>query len=249
MATTRERLNAAIQRLQEARDDFDAATRDLDWQHVNDGASWSILDHVRHTAHPGAYPLWIRSLASSPDWSPPDQSGPGGYWRWTRNNALQVIDDVITFAGQMSDATAERRTKMGSRELDIVDMLEGMAGHYQHHADDIRRMNSGQAAKPHDAKPGIVIADVEIFDEATYAEYNKAAPASVRAYGGEVVAMSDAPDTVELNVDDGGRRRSVVIRFPSLETARQWYASPEYQQAKAIRDRAARSTITIVEGR
>jgi uncharacterized protein (DUF1330 family) len=242
----RARLDAALERISQARAAFDKATRDLDWQHVNDNANWSILDHVRHVAHPGAYPAWIKGLATDDQWAPPDQSGPGGYWRWTRNNALKVLDDVAAFVVTLSDYSLTRKAKMGSRELDVIDMLNGLADHYQHHAKDIEQMAAGGQAQPHDAKPAYVIAELDIFDPEAYKAYNDAAGPTVRAHGGSVVAMTDTPEQKEGEVR---LNRVVVIRFPSMEDARRWYHSPEYTAAVPLRQRAARGTVSLIEGR
>jgi hypothetical protein len=149
----RERLAAAIAGLEAARDDFDAATRSLDYRTVDEGANWSVLDHVRHASHPGAYPKWIRGLAIDRSFKLPSFGGPEGYWAWTRQNALDLIDEQIAFARGLSDWQLTRKAKMGQRDVDVIDLLQGMAGHYRHHAETIRRM-TGQppgAPAPHPA--------------------------------------------------------------------------------------------------
>jgi hypothetical protein len=143
----RERLAAAIAALTRAREEFDAATRDLDWRHVDDGANWSILDHVRHVSHPGAYPRWIRGLATDRSFTLPSFTDRESYWAWTRQNALDVIDEQIAFARSLSDWQLARKGMLGRREVDVIDLLEGMAAHYLHHAETIRRL-SGQAVTP-----------------------------------------------------------------------------------------------------
>jgi uncharacterized protein (DUF1330 family) len=45
-----------------------------------------------------------------------------------------------------------------------------------------------------------------------------------------------------------GRARNVVIEFPSLQAARDCYNSPEYQAAKAIRQKHADAEMVLVEG-
>ena len=42
--------------------------------------------------------------------------------------------------------------------------------------------------------------------------------------------------------------RVVVLEFPSLEQARKFYDSPEYGPLKALRLRAAKSKLLLVEG-
>jgi uncharacterized protein (DUF1330 family) len=40
----------------------------------------------------------------------------------------------------------------------------------------------------------------------------------------------------------------VMLEFPSLERARQWWSSPEYSDAKAIRMSAAQTRMIATEG-
>jgi uncharacterized protein (DUF1330 family) len=42
--------------------------------------------------------------------------------------------------------------------------------------------------------------------------------------------------------------RVVVIEFPSADDARNWYDSPDYAAAKAIRQRASTGKLLLVEG-
>jgi uncharacterized protein (DUF1330 family) len=40
----------------------------------------------------------------------------------------------------------------------------------------------------------------------------------------------------------------VLVEFPDVETAKRWYASPEYADARALRDRALRRDLLSVQG-
>jgi uncharacterized protein (DUF1330 family) len=40
----------------------------------------------------------------------------------------------------------------------------------------------------------------------------------------------------------------VILEFPDLETARRWYDSPEYREARRLRDGAARLRMVAVQG-
>ena len=42
--------------------------------------------------------------------------------------------------------------------------------------------------------------------------------------------------------------RLVVVEFESLEAAKRWYSSPEYQEAKKLREGAASLRMVAVEG-
>ena len=90
-----------------------------------------------------------------------------------------------------------------------------------------------------------VIVEIEVRDPEIYENYKSLVPASVEAYGGRFIARGGATESLE-----GGwaPERIVVLEFPSLERARQWWASPEYSDAKAIRMRAAQSRMIATEG-
>lgn len=42
--------------------------------------------------------------------------------------------------------------------------------------------------------------------------------------------------------------RIVVLKFPSMKQAKQWWESEQYSKAKAIRQRAAKTNMIFVEG-
>jgi uncharacterized protein (DUF1330 family) len=92
---------------------------------------------------------------------------------------------------------------------------------------------------------GYVVAEVEVTDSATYEEYRKQVPATVAQYGGKFLVRGGA---VEVKEGDWQPKRLVVLEFASLEQARTWYHSPEYAPALALRLKAARSKVLLVEG-
>ncbi len=93
--------------------------------------------------------------------------------------------------------------------------------------------------------PGYVVAEVEVTDPATYEEYRKRVPAIVAQYGGRYLVRGGA---VEMKEGAWEPKRLVVLEFPSLEQARKWYHSPEYAPVLALRLKAARSKVLLVEG-
>lgn len=92
---------------------------------------------------------------------------------------------------------------------------------------------------------GYVVAEVEVTDSATYEEYRKLVPGTIARYGGKYLVRGG-----EVESKEGGwhPKRLVVLEFPSLDDARKWYASPEYAPALALRLKAARSKVLLVEG-
>ena len=90
-----------------------------------------------------------------------------------------------------------------------------------------------------------VIAEVDVTDPAGYDAYRALVPATVAAYGGKFVVRGGACETLE-----GSWRpeRVVVLEFPSVARAQEWWSSPEYREAKALRQRTARTEMIVVEG-
>ena len=93
---------------------------------------------------------------------------------------------------------------------------------------------------------GYVIADVEINDPAAYQEYSNQVPATVAMYGGRFVIRGGAYETREGH---WAPKRIVMLEFPSIEAARTWYDSPEYQAILPIRQAHSHCNfLTLVEG-
>jgi len=89
-----------------------------------------------------------------------------------------------------------------------------------------------------------VVVEVEVLDAAAFERYKELAPPSIAAHGGRYLARGGRTDTLEGDPP----KRLVILEFPSLERARQWWASPEYAPAKALREKAARIRMVAVEG-
>lgn len=72
----------------------------------------------------------------------------------------------------------------------------------------------------------------------------KAMPAVVQA-GGKVIVAHDGPEVLE-----GGWHgtRTVIIEFESVDAARDWYRSADYQAAIPLRHAAADTNVVIVAG-
>jgi uncharacterized protein (DUF1330 family) len=93
--------------------------------------------------------------------------------------------------------------------------------------------------------PAYVIADVTVTDQAAMEEYRKQVPATLTKYGGRFLVRGGAHQVVE---GDWKPARLVVLEFPSLADAQRWYDSEEYRAPKALRMRAGRTSVVIVDG-
>src|SRR5688500_36576 len=93
--------------------------------------------------------------------------------------------------------------------------------------------------------PAYVIVEVSINDPVEYEAYKKLTPASIAAYDGKFIVRGEVSQSLEGNWQP---ERIVVLQFPSVERAKEWWDSPEYSQAKEIRHRSAETKMIVVEG-
>ncbi len=90
-----------------------------------------------------------------------------------------------------------------------------------------------------------VIVDITVTDPQGYEEYKRLAPAAVALYGGKYLARGGNCETLE---GDWQPQRLVILEFENMEKAKAWLNSTEYQPARALRHRYARSKMVVVEG-
>ena len=90
-----------------------------------------------------------------------------------------------------------------------------------------------------------IIVEVTIHNQEQYEEYKKLTPASVAAYGGRFIVRGAKTECLE---GDWNPERIVVLEFPTLERAKEWYNSKEYTAAKKIRHQNATSRMLLVQG-
>jgi uncharacterized protein (DUF1330 family) len=93
--------------------------------------------------------------------------------------------------------------------------------------------------------PAYVIATVEVKDPVRYEDYKTLVPPSIAAFGGRFVARGGKTDVLE---GDWNPNRLVIVEFPNAERARQWYDSPEYAAAKALRQATSTGSLVLIEG-
>lgn len=93
--------------------------------------------------------------------------------------------------------------------------------------------------------PAYIIARADITDLEQYQHYLKAAPPVIEQYNGKLIARSESPLTLEGPVET---RRTVILQFPSFEKAKEFYHSPEYQNAKKLREGTADGDLVVIEG-
>ena len=90
-----------------------------------------------------------------------------------------------------------------------------------------------------------MIARVNVTDMRQYKEYTKVTPGVIAKFGGKFLARGGETMTLEGPEET---QRVVLIEFPSLEKAKEFYDSPEYGEAKSLRQGAATASFIAVNG-
>lgn len=93
--------------------------------------------------------------------------------------------------------------------------------------------------------PAYVVVEIVVNDAQTYERYKQLAPPAIAAYGGRYLARGGATEVLE---GKWSPPRFVILEFPSVERARAWWSSPEYAEAKALRQAIAETRMLLVEG-
>ncbi|PYE30544.1 uncharacterized protein (DUF1330 family) [Rhizobium sp. PP-F2F-G38] len=95
-------------------------------------------------------------------------------------------------------------------------------------------------------KPAYYISEFEVTDPEGIKPYSAQVEATFTPFGGRFIVRGGG-DIVSLE-GSSFEGRMVVIAFDSMEKAKAWYNSPQYEKLRPIRQRSATSRVYIVEG-
>ena len=90
-----------------------------------------------------------------------------------------------------------------------------------------------------------VIIEIDIIDSVGYDEYKKLAGATVEKYGGKYIVRGGRAETLE---GDWNPKRIVVLKFESMQRAKDWLNCDEYREPRKMRHRTAKTNMIVVEG-
>jgi uncharacterized protein (DUF1330 family) len=90
-----------------------------------------------------------------------------------------------------------------------------------------------------------VVVDMDVTDPDRYAAYGELAAPAVEAAGGRYLARGGNTKVLE---GDRVPHRMVIIEFADMDAARDWYDSPAYREARALREGAGVGSFIAVEG-
>lgn len=92
---------------------------------------------------------------------------------------------------------------------------------------------------------GYVIAIIDVTNPEDYQEYARQVPATIAKYGGRYLVRGGK---TEVREGEWPGQRTVIVEFPSLARALEWYDSPEYRALRLIRQANSRGRMSIFEG-
>jgi Uncharacterized conserved protein len=93
--------------------------------------------------------------------------------------------------------------------------------------------------------PAFVVADITIHDPVTYERYKQLAPPSIAKYGGRYAVRGG---TVQAFEGDWNPERLVILEFPTADAGHKWWNSPEYTEARKIRQSCSSGRLVLVDG-
>ena len=91
---------------------------------------------------------------------------------------------------------------------------------------------------------GYLVANIRVNDKEKFAAFSGMADPLIKAHGGKVLARGPGAERHEGSVEG----IVMMIEFESIDTARRFYLSDEYQAAKAVRDACSETDLMIIEG-
>lgn len=93
--------------------------------------------------------------------------------------------------------------------------------------------------------PAYLIAHLDVTDPTLFESYRSVVPAVIARFGGRYLARGGEVEVLE---GEWPVPRLVILAFDSLDQARRFYRSPEYQEILPLRLAAAKGTVVLVEG-
>ena len=90
-----------------------------------------------------------------------------------------------------------------------------------------------------------VIVDITVTDPVRYEQYKKLSGAAVTTCAGRFLVRGGKVDVLEGTWHPS---RFVILEFPTVEGAKEWWTSETYRPAKEIRQATATTNMIVVEG-
>ncbi|HTM40036.1 MAG TPA: DUF1330 domain-containing protein [Terriglobales bacterium] len=93
--------------------------------------------------------------------------------------------------------------------------------------------------------PAYMIVNLEVKDPVAFDQYKSRTGPLIVKHGGEFLVRGGKLTVLEGDWKPG---RVVIVRFPDAAAAQAFYDDPEYKPLIALRQRAAKTDLVVVEG-
>jgi len=90
-----------------------------------------------------------------------------------------------------------------------------------------------------------IVVEATITDFPKFVPYTKIVPALVAKMGGEYISIGGETEVLE---GDWGETKIVLHRWSTMQAARDFWFSEEYQQAKKLREGTGTFRVILVDG-
>lgn len=98
---------------------------------------------------------------------------------------------------------------------------------------------------PQPGGPAFMVVQARLSDPVRFAAYTRVVPALVARHGGRYRVLGGDTTTLE---GTWPVVKTVISEWPSREAALAFWNSPEYQQAKALREGTGEFTVVLIDG-
>ncbi|MBN8919648.1 MAG: DUF1330 domain-containing protein [Rhizobiales bacterium] len=92
---------------------------------------------------------------------------------------------------------------------------------------------------------GYLIANLDVHDPDMFAKYRDQVTPLIARFGGRYLIRGGELEHVEGHMPV---KRLVVLEFPTLDAARTFYESPDYESVLPLRLQSTHSEVALVEG-
>jgi uncharacterized protein (DUF1330 family) len=92
---------------------------------------------------------------------------------------------------------------------------------------------------------GYLIANIDVKEQAAFDEYRAKVGATIAQHGGRYIVRGGAIEPLEGNLP---LQRLIILEFPSLGAARNFYESAEYAPLLKLRLTCTSSDVVLVDG-
>ena len=91
---------------------------------------------------------------------------------------------------------------------------------------------------------GYIVANINVNDAEAFKGFGPLSAIAIKKFGGRVLVRNPVSELRE----GAARGVTVVVEFDNMETARQFYESSEYTEARELRETCSDTDLIIVEG-